>query len=313
MPGKRINGKDQVIQMDSKDSRRFRDEYIDQITQTPLLTAEEEIALSQAVARAREARRRMAQGGLSGAEVRRLQHDIEQGSIARERLIMANTRLVVSVAKRYANRGIPLMDLIHEGIIGLIRATKKFDPARGNRFSTYATWWIRQAITRSIDNTSRTIRLPVHKSVEINKLSQARNRLTQSLGREPNDLELAEELGISPQLVQETVNISQAPISLDLPQDDEENRTLADTIPDPEVDSPEVSAVDSLMQQQVRDVLDALPAREAQVLMLRYGFTDGQSHTLQEVGDKLGITRERVRQIETQAMSRIRSDARKIR
>ena len=299
--------------MDIKDTRQYRDEYIEQITQTPLLTAEEEVSLSQDVARAREARRRIAQGGLSESEIHRLQHAIEEGTLARERLIMANTRLVVSVAKRYANRGIPLMDLIHEGIIGLIRATKKFDPGRGNRFSTYATWWIRQAITRSIDNTSRTIRLPVHKSVEINKLSQARNRLTQSLGREPNDLELSEELGITPQLVQETINISQAPISLDLPQDDEENRTLADTIPDLEVESPEGSAVEKLMQQQVRDVLDALPAREAQVLMLRYGFTDGRSHTLQEVGDKLGITRERVRQIETQAMSRIRTEARQIR
>jgi len=299
--------------METFDKRHIRDEYIEQITQTPLLTAEEEVTLAQDVARAREARRRLAQGGLSQAETRRLQHDIELGSMARERLIMANTRLVVSVAKRYANRGIPLMDLIHEGIIGLIRATKKFDPARGNRFSTYATWWIRQAITRSIDNTSRTIRLPVHKSVEINKLARARNRLTQQLGREPNDLELAEELGTTPQMVQDTISIGQAPISLDLPQDDDENRTLADTIPDLEVESPEGTAVESLMQQQVRDVLDALPAREAQVLMLRYGFTDGRSHTLQEVGDKLGITRERVRQIETQAMSRIRSDARRIR
>ncbi|MEJ2011055.1 MAG: sigma-70 family RNA polymerase sigma factor [Anaerolineales bacterium] len=299
--------------MDTQSTRRFRDEYIEQITQTPLLTAEEEISLSQDLARARKARRRLAQGGLSESEERRLRHVIEEGSLARERLIMANTRLVVSVAKRYTNRGIPLMDLIHEGIIGLIRATKKFDPSRGNRFSTYATWWIRQAITRSIDNTSRTIRLPVHKSVEINKLLQARNRLTQSLGREPNDLELAGELGTTPQLVQETINISQAPISLDLPQDDDENRTLGDTIPDLEVETPEGTAVENLMQQQVRDVLDALPAREAQVLMLRYGFTDGRSHTLQEVGDKLGITRERVRQIEMQAMSRIRSDARRIR
>jgi RNA polymerase primary sigma factor len=299
--------------MDNFKSRQVRDEYIEQITQTPLLTAEEEVSLSEDLARAREARRRLAQGGLSMAEERRLRHVIEEGSLARERLIMANTRLVVSIAKRYTNRGIPLTDLIHEGIIGLIRATKKFDPSRGNRFSTYATWWIRQAITRSIDNTSRTIRLPVHKSVEINKLSKARNRLTQSLGREPNDLELAEELGVTPQLVQETISISQAPISLDLPQDDEENRTLGDTIPDLEVESPEGTAVEALMQRQVRDVLDALPAREAQVLMLRYGFTDGRSHTLQEVGDKLGITRERVRQIEMQAMSRIRSDARRIR
>ena len=298
---------------DMRGSRVFRDEYIEEITQTPLLTAEEEVALSKNLARARDARRRLAQGGLRENEIEQLQATIETGSAARERLVMANTRLVVSIAKRYTNRGIPLLDLIQEGIIGLIRATKKFDPARGNRFSTYATWWIRQAITRAIDNQSRTIRLPVHKSVEISKLSQAKNRLMQSLGRDPNELELAEELGISPDLVTEILNISQAPISLDLPQDDDENRTLGDMIPDQEVENPEQSTVENLMQQQVREVLDALPAREAQVLMLRYGFTNGRSHTLQEVGEKMGITRERVRQIENQAMSRLRSDSTRIR
>ncbi len=298
---------------DMRGSRVFRDEYIEEITQTPLLTAEEEVSLSENLAKARDARRRLAQGGLREHEIEQLQTTIETGSAARERLVMANTRLVVSIAKRYTNRGIPLLDLIQEGIIGLIRATKKFDPARGNRFSTYATWWIRQAITRAIDNQSRTIRLPVHKSVEISKLSQAKNRLMQSLGRDPNEFELAEELGISPDLVTEIINISQAPISLDLPQDDDENRTLGDVIPDQEVENPEQSTVENLMQQQVREVLDALPAREAQVLMLRYGFTNGRSHTLQEVGEKMGITRERVRQIENQAMSRLRSDATRIR
>lgn len=298
---------------DMRGSGVFRDEYIEEITQTPLLTAEEEVALSENLAKARDARRRLAQGGLREHDVEQLQTTIETGSAARERLVMANTRLVVSIAKRYTNRGIPLLDLIQEGIIGLIRATKKFDPARGNRFSTYATWWIRQAITRAIDNQSRTIRLPVHKSVEISKLSQAKNRLMQSLGRDPNELELAEELGISPDLVTEILNISQAPISLDLPQDDDENRTLGDMIPDQEVENPEQSTVENLMQQQVREVLDALPAREAQVLMLRYGFTNGRTHTLQEVGEKMGITRERVRQIENQAMSRLRSDPTRIR
>jgi RNA polymerase primary sigma factor len=298
---------------DMRGSRVFRDEYIEEITQTPLLTAEEEVALSENLAKALDARRRLAQGGLREHEVVQLQTTIETGSAAREHLVMANTRLVVSIAKRYTNRGIPLLDLIQEGIIGLIRATKKFDPARGNRFSTYATWWIRQAITRAIDNHSRTIRLPVHKSVEISKLSQAKNRLMQSLGRDPNELELAEELGISPDLVTEILNISQAPISLDLPQDDDENRTLGDMIPDQEVENPEQSTVENLIQEQVREVLDALPAREAQVLMLRYGFTNGRSHTLQEVGEKMGITRERVRQIENQAMSRLRSDSTRIR
>jgi RNA polymerase primary sigma factor len=291
----------------------MKDRYIEEITKTPLLTPDEEVALSEKIAKARKAREQLAKGDLSASERKKLQHIIDDGTAARERILMANTRLVVSVAKKYTHRGIPLVDLIHEGIIGLIRATKKFDPGRGNRFSTYATWWIRQAITRAIDNNARTIRLPVHRSVEINRLSYVKNQLTQELGREPNEDELAEAMDMTPEQLRETLMISMAPISLELPQDDDDNRTLADVIPDVETASPEESTMETMKQEQVREVLDALPMREAQVLMLRYGFQDGRSHTLQEVGNKMGITRERVRQIESQAMNRLRATANRIR
>ncbi len=295
------------------DPNSMKDRYIEEITKTPLLTPDEEVSLSQRIASARQARQQLAEGGLTERERKDLQRVIDDGSAARERLLMANTRLVVSVAKKYTHRGIPLVDLIHEGIIGLIRATKKFDPGRGNRFSTYATWWIRQAITRAIDNNARTIRLPVHRSVEINRLSFMKNKLIQELGREPNELELAEAMDMTPEQIRDTLNISLAPISLELPQDEDNNRTLADVIPDEETASPEESTMQNMKEEQVREVLDALPMREAQVLMLRYGFQDGRAHTLQEVGNKMGITRERVRQIESQAINRLRGTAGRIR
>ncbi len=291
------------------DPNNMKDRYIEEITKTPLLTPDEEVSLSQRIAGARKARQRLAEGGLSEKDRKEVQRVIDDGTAARERLLMANTRLVVSVAKKYTHRGIPLVDLIHEGIIGLIRATKKFDPGRGNRFSTYATWWIRQAITRAIDNNARTIRLPVHRSVEINRLSFTKNKLMQELGREPNEDELADAMDMTPEQIREILSISVAPISLELPQDEDDNRTLADVIPDEDSASPEESTIENLKQQQVREVLEALPMREAQVLMLRYGFQGGRSHTLQEVGNKMGITRERVRQIETQAINRLRGSA----
>ncbi|TFH38168.1 MAG: sigma-70 family RNA polymerase sigma factor [Anaerolineales bacterium] len=302
---------DELVEF-SIDPNSQKDRYIEEITRTPLLTSDEEISLAESISKARMARQRLAQGDLSEIERKNVQRIIDDGSIARERLLMANTRLVVSVAKKYSHRGIPLVDLIHEGIIGLIRATKKFDPARGNRFSTYATWWIRQAITRAIDNSARTIRLPVHRSVEINRLAFAKNKLIQELGRDPDVDELAKATGTTPEQVRDTLHIGMTPISLELPQDDDENRTLADVLPDLDSTSPEESTIENLKQEQVREVLEQLPAREAQVLMLRYGFQDGRSHTLQEVGNQMGITRERVRQIESQAMNRMRNSARRI-
>jgi RNA polymerase primary sigma factor len=295
------------------DINDLRRSYLDEITRTPLLTAEEEVSLAEALQRARLARREMANDAPNAKRRSQLQLMIEDGSAARERLLMANTRLVVSVAKRYRHRGLPFIDLIQEGIIGLIRAIKKYDPERGTRFSTYATWWIRQAISRAIDNHARTIRLPVHKKTEINKLAYSTQKLSQQFGRKPTMEELAAELGVSIDQVLETVRIAQPPLSLETPQDEEQGRLLEDVLPDEDAQSPEEVAEKSLMQRQIREVLDHLPPREAKVLMLRYGLHDGKSYALQQVGDQLGITRERVRQIESQALMRLRASAKQLR
>jgi RNA polymerase primary sigma factor len=292
--------------IDIEDLRRS---YLDDITKTPLLTAEEEVSLTRSLQRARKARRELLEGKVSQKRQAELNSIIEAGSASRERLLMANTRLVVSVAKKYRSRGIPFIDLVQEGIIGLIRATKKYDPGRGTRFSTYATWWIRQAITRMIDNHARTIRLPVHKKTEINRLNYARHELAQDLGREPSVEELAAFLEKSPDEVRDTIKISQLPLSLETPQDDEDGRLLGDTLPDYDAESPEDAAEASLIQDRVREVLEDLSPREAKVIMLRYGLQDGQTYALQQVGDRMGITRERVRQIESQALSRLRNNA----
>ncbi|MEJ2550960.1 MAG: sigma-70 family RNA polymerase sigma factor [Anaerolineales bacterium] len=296
--------------IDIEDLRRT---YLDDITQTPLLTAEEEVSLTRSLQRARRARKELLQGNVSQKRKEELNAIIEAGSAARERLLMANTRLVVSVAKKYRSRGMPFIDLVQEGIIGLIRATKKYDPDRGTRFSTYATWWIRQAITRTIDNHARTIRLPVHKKTEINRLNYARHELAQDLGREPTVEELAQNLNRTPEEVRDTIKIAQHPLSLETPQDDEDGRLLGDMLPDDDAESPEEAAETSLIYDRVREVLEDLSPREAKVIMLRYGLQDGQTYALQQVGDRMGITRERVRQIESQALSRMRNNAKKLR
>jgi len=296
--------------IDIEDLRRT---YLDDITQTPLLTAEEEVSLTRSLQRARKARKELLQGDVSQKRKAELNAIIEAGSAARERLLMANTRLVVSVAKKYRSRGMPFIDLVQEGIIGLIRATKKYDPDRGTRFSTYATWWIRQAITRTIDNHARTIRLPVHKKTEINRLNYARHELAQDLGREPTVEELAQNLDRTPEEVRDTIKIAQHPLSLETPQDDEDGRLLGDMLPDDDAESPEEAAETSLTHDRVREVLEDLSPREAKVIMLRYGLQDGQTYALQQVGDRMGITRERVRQIESQALSRLRNNAKKLR
>jgi RNA polymerase primary sigma factor len=295
------------------DVDKLRSQYLHDITRTPLLSAEEEVTLTGKIHQARKARKRIAGGDLSLEEQREAQRYIQEGTAARERLMMANTRLVVSVASRYQKRGLPFIDLVQEGIIGLIRAIEKFDPERGNRFSTYATWWIRQAITRGLANNSRTIRLPVHRTTEINRLGQATHKLTQELGREPTLEELAQFLDTTPEKIQETIQYAQTPISLELPQDDDEDRLLGDLLEDREATYPEDAVSQIIMEEQIQDVLLQLPPREAQVLKLRYGLQDGTSYKLQQVGERMGITRERVRQIESQALSRLRRRARKLR
>lgn len=295
------------------DIEKLRSQYLHDITRTPLLSAEEEVSLTEKLHRARQARQQIAEGGLSLEAQREVQGHIQEGTAARERLMMANTRLVVSVASRYQNRGLPFIDLVQEGIIGLIRAIEKFDPERGNRFSTYATWWIRQAVTRALANHSRTIRLPVHRSTEINRLAQATHELTQELGREPSVEELAQFLDTTPEKVRETIQYAQTPISLELPQDDDEDRLLGDLLEDREATYPEDAVSKTLMEEQIQEVLLQLPPREAQVLKLRYGLQDGKSYKLQQVGERMGITRERVRQIESQALSRLRRRAGELR
>ena len=288
---------------DASDRRR---KYVEEITRTPLLTREEEISLAAAVKTGQEARTRLASGALSQKEMHAEQVLIEEGNAARERLLMANTRLVISVAKRYNGRGIPFTDLVQEGFVGLMRATAKYDTSHGTRFSTYATWWIRQAITRSIDNYGRTIRLPVHKGVEINKLYRTSNQLLQELGREPTEDEIADELDVSRDHIQNILQLALPPLSLESPQGDDEDRVLGDMLADNDLIMPEDAAEQNVLKRRVREALHQLSPREAQVLRLRYGFNNGRVHTLREVGRKLGITRERVRQIETHALARLR-------
>jgi RNA polymerase primary sigma factor len=254
--------------------------YLKEVGRVPLLTAPEEVTLAKRIERGKLARESLARGV---AEIRRraqLQSGIEDGWNAREHLITANSRLVISVAKKYMGRGVPFLDLIQEGNIGLIRAAKKFDYRRGHKFSTYATWWIRQAVTRAIADQGRTIRVPVHMGDQINKL-----------------------LRVSHQLTQET------------PTDEEEDSVLGDFIEDEDSPAPAEAATRNLLREQLEEVLSTLPPREVRILQLRYGLLDGQSYTLEEVGRKMGVTRERVRQIEAQALSRLRhpSHRRKLR
>lgn len=278
--------------------------YMKDVGSIPLLSAEQEVAISKRIERGKKARERMAKGPVSPKQVSDLQALIEDGWAAREHLLTANSRLVISVAKKYMGRGVPFADLIQEGNIGLIRATKKFEYKRGLKFSTYATWWIRQAVTRAIADQGRTIRLPVHMGDQINKLLRATHQLTQEYGRAPTSAELAEKLEMPIERVEEMKQVAQLPLSLDTPTSEEENSVLGDFIEDQGAEAPPEVASAALMLQGLRDALEDLPPRESVVLQLRYGLVDGKSHTLEEVGNKLGVTRERARQIEAQAIRR---------
>ncbi|GAB4468442.1 MAG: RNA polymerase sigma factor RpoD [Anaerolineales bacterium] len=280
--------------------------YLKEVSRVPLLTAEEEVALAQRIERGRLAREELAKGNVSPRRRAELRKLIEDGWAAREHLITANSRLVISVAKKYMGRGVPFLDLIQEGNIGLIRATKKFDYRRGHKFSTYATWWIRQAVTRAIADQGRTIRVPVHMGDQINKLLRVQHQLTQRLGREPSVEELAEALDVPPKKVENMIQVARRPLSLETPTDDEEDSVLGDFIEDDEAPPPDDTATYNLLKEHLGEVLNGLPPREVRILQLRYGLLDGQAYTLEEVGRKMGVTRERVRQIEAQALSRLR-------
>ncbi len=283
--------------------------YLKEVGRVPLLTAEEEVELAQRIERGRIAREELARGNVSMRRRQELQRFIEDGWAAREHLITANSRLVISVAKKYMGRGVPFLDLIQEGNIGLIRAAKKFDYRRGHKFSTYATWWIRQAVTRAIADQGRTIRVPVHMGDQINKLLRVQHQLTQRLGRDPSVEELAVALDVTPQKVENMIQVARRPLSLETPTDDEEDSVLGDFIQDEEVPAPDETATYNLLREHLDSVLGGLPPREVRILQLRYGLLDGQAYTLEEVGRKMGVTRERVRQIEAQALSRLRHPA----
>ncbi len=280
--------------------------YLKEVSRVPLLTAEEEVELAQRIERGRLAREELARGNVTSRRRHELRRLIEDGWSAREHLITANSRLVISVAKKYMGRGVPFLDLIQEGNIGLIRATKKFDYRRGHKFSTYATWWIRQAVTRAIADQGRTIRVPVHMGDQINKLLRIQHQLTQRLGREPSVEELAVALDVPPKKVENMIQVARRPLSLETPTDDEEDSVLGDFIEDDEAPPPDDTATYNLLREHLEEVLNSLPPREVRILQLRYGLLDGQAYTLEEVGRKMGVTRERVRQIEAQALSRLR-------
>jgi len=283
--------------------------YLKEVGRVPLLTAEQEVELAQRIEMGRFSREELARGGVSMHRRSELRRMIEDGWLAREHLITANSRLVISVAKKYMGRGVPFLDLIQEGNIGLIRAAKKFDYRRGHKFSTYATWWIRQAVTRAIADQGRTIRVPVHMGDQINKLLRVQHQITQRLGRDPSIEELADALEVTPKKVETMIKVARRPLSLETPTDDEDDSVLADFIEDQEATAPDETATFNLLREHLDEVLINLPPREVRILQLRYGLLDGQAYTLEEVGRKMGVTRERVRQIEAQALSRLRHPA----
>lgn len=285
--------------------------YLKEIGRIPLLTAEQEVSLAKRMEAGRNAKRRMSKNGeLSLDERDRLRSTIRDGQAAQEHLIKANSRLVVSVAKKYVGRGVPFLDLIQEGNIGLIRAVKKFDYRRGYKFSTYATWWIRQAVTRAIADQGRTIRVPVHMYEQINRLARVSRQLVQELGRDPTVEEIAEELGVSPKKVERTIKVSQRPLSLEMPVGEEDDSFLGDFIEDSDAPSPTDQASQQLLRDQIEDIFSSLTPREVRILQLRFGLVDGYSYTLEEVGKKFGVTRERIRQIESKTMSKLRHPSR---
>ena len=288
--------------------------YLREIGRVSLLTARDEVELAMAMEAGKAAFVR--RGSLSEqARVdlfaeRELRSTISRGEQARRRLVEANLRLVVSVAKKYIGRGMSLLDLIQEGNIGLIRAVEKFDYRMGFKFSTYATWWIRQAVTRAIADQARTIRIPVHMVETINKVTRTSRRLLQELGRDPSPEEIGNDLGLSAERVRDIIKVSQEPVSLETPVGEEEDSHLGDFIPDDGSLAPPEAATQQMLREQVEDVLASLTNRERRVLQLRFGLDDGRSRTLEEVGNEFGVTRERIRQIEAKALRKLRHPSR---
>ncbi|MST60111.1 RNA polymerase sigma factor RpoD [Parafannyhessea umbonata] len=289
--------------------------YLKEIGKVDLLTAQEEVNLAMKIEAGTEASKKLeaAENGeieLTRAEQRRLMRIEQVGLEAKQSLISANLRLTVSIAKRYVGRGMLFLDLIQEGNLGLIRAVEKFDYTKGFKFSTYATWWIRQAITRAIADQARTIRIPVHMVETINKLVRVQRQLLQDLGRDPTPEEIGAEMGISADRVREIQKISQEPVSLETPIGEEEDSQLGDFIEDSTAVAPPEAASDSMLREQLEQVLDSLADRERKVIKFRFGLEDGHPRTLEEVGREFGVTRERIRQIESKTLAKLRHPSR---
>ncbi len=285
--------------------------YLKEIGKVPLLTADQEIELAKQMEAGLEAEKTLAEDTkLSEAKKKELNQIIYEGNEAKKRLAEANLRLVVSIAKRYVGRGMLFLDLIQEGNLGLIKAVEKFDFRKGFKFSTYATWWIRQAITRAIADQARTIRIPVHMVETINKLIRVSRQLLQELGREPLPEEVAKEMNLPVERVREILKISQEPVSLETPIGEEEDSHLGDFIQDDNVPVPADAAAFTLLKEQLVEVLDTLTEREQKVLRLRFGLDDGRARTLEEVGKEFNVTRERIRQIEAKALRKLRHPSR---
>ena len=296
--------------------------YLKEIGKVPLLSAEEEIELAKnmeagavakekiAILKSREENATEEELAEIKEEIKNLQKDLDAGDEAKKRLAEANLRLVVSIAKRYVGRGMLFLDLIQEGNLGLIKAVEKFDYRKGYKFSTYATWWIRQAVTRAIADQARTIRIPVHMVETINKLIRVSRQLLQELGREPSPEEIAAEMNMPVERVREILKISQEPVSLETPIGEEEDSHLGDFIQDDNVPVPADAAAFTLLKEQLEEVLGTLTEREQKVLTLRFGLEDGRARTLEEVGKEFNVTRERIRQIEAKALRKLRHPSR---
>jgi RNA polymerase primary sigma factor len=298
---------DEALKAPTNDPVRM---YLKEIGRVALLTAQQEVELAQRIESGLMAEEQLQVGKVSATREEDLRWQRRDGAMAKRHLVEANLRLVVSIAKRYVGRGMAFLDLIQEGNLGLIRAVEKFDYAKGFKFSTYATWWIRQAITRAIADQARTIRIPVHMVETINKLVRIQRQLLQDLGREPTAEEIAEQMELTPEKVREIQKISQEPVSLETPVGEEEDSNLGDFIEDAEAPVPLERASFRLLQEQLESVLHTLSEREKEVIRLRFGLVDGQPRTLEDVGKKFGVTRERIRQIESKTLSKLRHPSR---
>jgi RNA polymerase primary sigma factor len=281
--------------------------YLQEIGQVPLLSADQEVTLAKQMEAGDDACAKLERGAYETREERiALQIEIDRGNNARQHLIQANLRLVVSIAKKYTSYGLTMMDLVQEGNIGLMRAVEKFDYTKGHKFSTYATWWIRQAITRAIADQSRTIRLPVHMGEAISQVKRASHKLQQAMQREPTPEEIADAMGVNATKVRRTLEASMHPLSLEMPVGQEGEGRMGDFIEDDRISAPAEAAAATMLREQIEEVLQKLPERERKIIQLRYGLKDGRYRTLEEVGVEFGITRERIRQIEAVALRKLR-------